>query len=80
MTWELRRCDHGRQDNSLENKTLSGRGGRATDTVTTQRQGTRRCQDAQREEVCPRVASAFRVQTNPNQDTTSDRRHILIRD
>jgi len=36
----------GRQDESPEHQTLSGRGGRAPDAVTTQRQGTRRCHDA----------------------------------
>jgi hypothetical protein len=70
----------GRQDDSPEHQTLSGRGGRAPDAVRTRRQGTRRCQDAQGEEVCARVASGFRVETKANQDATSDRRGVLIRD
>jgi len=70
----------GRQDDSPEHQMLSGRRGRAPDAVTTQWQGTRRCQDAQGEEVCARVASGFRVETKANQDTTSDRCGVLIRD
>jgi len=73
----------GRQDNSPEHQTLSGHGGRAPDSAAghqTQRQGTRRCQDAQGEEVCARVASGFRVETKANQDATSDRRDVLLRD
>jgi len=61
----------GRQDDSPEHQTLSGPGGRAPDAVTTQRQGSRRCQDAQGEEVCARVVSGFRVETKANQDATS---------
>jgi len=68
----------GRQDDSPDHQTLSGRGRRAQDAVTTQRQGTRRCQDTQGKEVCPWVASAFRVETKANQDAMSDRRGILI--
>jgi len=70
----------GRQDDSPEHQTLSRRSGRAPDAVTTQRQGTRRCQDAQNEEVCARVASGFRGETKANQDAMSDRSGILIRD
>jgi len=70
----------GRQDDSPEHKTLSGRGGMVLDAVTTQRQGTRHCQDAQGEEVCARVASRFRVATKGIQDAMSDRRGVLIRD
>jgi len=69
----------GLQDDSPEHQTLSGRGGRAPDAVTTQRQGTRHCQDAQGKEVCARVASGFRVETKANQDAMSDRRGVLIR-
>jgi len=70
----------GRQDDSPEHQTLSGRGGRGPDAVRTRRQVTRRCQDAQGEEVCARVVSGFRVETKANQDATSDPRGILIRD
>ena len=70
----------GREDDSPEHQTLSGRTGRAPDAVTTQWQGTRRCQDAQGEEVYARVVSAFRVETKANQDATSDQRGVLIRD
>jgi len=70
----------GRQDTSPEHQTLSGCDGRAADAVTTQRQGTRHLQDAQGEQVCARVPSGFRVETKANQDLTSDRRGILIRD
>jgi len=70
----------GHQDDSPEHQTLSGRGGRAPDAVTMERQGTRRCQDAQGEEVCARVASGFGVETKANQDATSDQRGVLIRD
>jgi len=70
----------GRQDDSPEHQTLSGRGGRAREAVTTQQHGTRCCQDAQGEEVCARVASGFRVETKANQDATSDRRGVPIRD
>jgi len=70
----------GRQDDSPEHQMLSGRGGLAPDAVTTQREGTRPCQDAQGEEVCARVVSGFMVETKPNQDATSDRGGVLIRD
>jgi len=70
----------GRQDDNPKYQTLSGRGGRAPDTVTTQWQGTRCCQDAQGKEVCARVASSFRVETKANQDATSDRHAVVIRD
>ena len=70
----------GRQDDSPEHQTLSGRGGRAPDAIRTGRQGTRRCQDAQGEEFCAWVASGFRVETKANQDAKSDRRGVLIRD
>jgi len=70
----------GRQDDSPEHQMLSGHGGRAPDAVTTQRQGTRRCQDVQDQEVCAQVASGFRVETKANQDATSDRRGVLISD
>jgi len=70
----------GRQDDSPVHQMLSGGGGRTPDAVRTRRQGTRRCQDAQGEEVCARVASGFRVETKANQDATSDRCGVLIRD
>jgi len=41
---------------------------------------TRRCHDTQGDAVCARVASGFRVETKANQDGTSDRRGVLIRD
>ena len=62
----------GRQDDSPEHQTLSGRGGRAPDAVTTQWQGTRRCQNAQGEEVCAQVVSGFRVETKANQQRQLD--------
>jgi len=37
-------------------------------------------QDAQGEEVGARVLSGFRVETNANQDATSDQRGVLIHD
>jgi len=80
----IRRCGNyvgvimWRQDDNPEHQTLSARGGRTPDAVTTQRQGTRRCQDTQGEEVCTRVASGFRVETKANEDATSDRRGVQI--
>jgi len=70
----------GCQDDSPQHQTLSGRSGRAPDAATTQQQGTRLCHDAQGKEVCAPVASGFRVETKANQDATSDRRGVLIRD
>ena len=67
----------GRHDDSPDHQTPSGRGGRAPDAVTTQQQGTRRCQDAQGEEVCARVVSGFRVETKANQGPMLDRRGII---
>jgi len=70
----------GRQDDSPEHQTLSGHGGRAPDALTMQQQGTRCCQDTQGKEVGARVALGFRVETKANQDSTSDRCGVLIRD
>jgi len=69
----------GREYDSPEHQMLSGCGGRAPDAVTTRRQGTKRCHDGQGKGVCARLASGFRVETKANQDATSDRRGVLIR-
>jgi len=74
----------GRQDDSPEHQTLSGRGGRAPDAVRKWRQGTRRCHDAAaghetlsrltgRRDLCPggiRIQGGNKGKSGPNVGST----------
>jgi len=67
------------QDAAAQYRVLSERGGMAPDALRTRRLRTRHCEDAEDEEVCAQVASGFRVETKANQEGTSDRGGVLIR-